>query len=199
MWWNDPHSIPTPQIETWCGSGGKRARQHKRFIIWTRQQKKGCPGEHGKVHHIWMCYTNPFTDPETWAGFEVSHSYPFCLIWLCQRTQTVWRRMRSVLGELSFHRPTEWVQRADWAALSLLPAVGPGLFTLCVQPSSINTSLLAFPGLLSGAVSHHLSPWCFNFDSCSQAPKRPNSNFYGISKSLVSYVPYGQHYMCRAR
>lgn len=42
----------------------------------------------GKSIKKWMCYTNPFTDPETWAGFEVSHSYPFCLISLCQGPQT---------------------------------------------------------------------------------------------------------------
>lgn len=42
----------------------------------------------GKSIKKWMCYTNPFTDPETWAGFEVSHSYPFCLISLCQGSQT---------------------------------------------------------------------------------------------------------------
>lgn len=64
----------------------------------------------GKSINSWMCYTNPFTGPETWAGFEVSHSYPFCLICLCQRAQTARRRMRSTLGELSFHRFLEWAR-----------------------------------------------------------------------------------------
>lgn len=36
-----------------------------------------------------------FTSAETWAGFEVSHSYPFGPIQPCHCSQMVWRRMRS--------------------------------------------------------------------------------------------------------
>lgn len=98
-----------------------------------------------------MCYTNPFTGPETWAGFEVSHSYPFCLILLCQRSQAAPRRMWSARGELSFHRPLDWARRwLSWPfCVPGRSGSGPGLsgrFRCFVWPGSVSTS----PSRLSG-------------------------------------------------
>lgn len=86
-------SLPSDRDST--QERGGREPRHKRFIIWTCQQKRTVWTQHGKVHQSWMCYTNPFTFAETWAGFEVSHSYPFGPIWPCHHSQMVWRRMRS--------------------------------------------------------------------------------------------------------
>lgn len=92
-----------------------------------------------------MCYTNPFTGPETWAGFEVSHSYPFCLILLCQRSQAAPRRMWSARGELSFHRLRDWARRwLSWPfCVPGQSGSGPGLsgrFRCFVWPDSVSTS-----------------------------------------------------------
>lgn len=92
-----------------------------------------------------MCYTNPFTGPETWAGFEVSHSYPFCLILLCQRSQVAPRRMWSGRGELSFHRLRDWARRwLSWPfCVPGRSGSGPGLsgrFRCFVWAGSVSTS-----------------------------------------------------------
>lgn len=107
MEWSAQHLHPATRDRT--QERGGREPRHKRFIIWTCQQKRTVWTEHGKVHRFWMCYTNPFTLAETWAGFEVSHSYPFGPIWPCHHSRMVWRCMRSSdpgggRGELSFHR-----------------------------------------------------------------------------------------------
>lgn len=146
------------------GRGRKRDSTHKRFIIWTCQQKRVVQSEHGKVHQFWMCYTNPFTFTETWAGFEVSHSYPFGPIWLCHCSQMVWRCMRSsnrrvvvVVGNYLFIAP---VALACWLRGSFLPRLvgecraqhaGPWpqestLFMLCVNRSSVSTGAGNLPG-----------------------------------------------------
>lgn len=138
---------------------GKRDPTHKRFIIWTCQQKTAVQGKHGKVHQIWMCYTNPFTSIEIWAGFEVSHSYPFGPIWLCHCSQMVWRRMRScgcgrVGGGLSFLL-TELFLSARAREKGTGQCTGPWplestLSSLCVSQFSVST---AAGSLLSGAAS----------------------------------------------
>lgn len=122
MEWSAQHLYPTTRDRT--QERGGREPRHKRFIIWTCQQKRTVWTEHGKVHQFWMCYTNPFTFAETWAGFEVSHSYPFGPIWPCHHSQMVWRRMRSSDtgggggGNYLFIAP---VALARWLSLSFLP------------------------------------------------------------------------------
>lgn len=96
----------------------------------------------GKSIKKWMCYINPFRDPETWAGFEVSHSYPFCLISLCRGLQTgpsiAWGLRR---GNYLF---IDWVDR--WLRWPFcVPAwanPGPG-------------SSSHFGGFVSGCLSQH--------------------------------------------
>lgn len=144
--------------------GGKRDPTHKRFIIWTCQQKRAVQSEHGKVHQIWMCYTNPFTFTETWAGFEVSHSYPFGPIWLCHCSQMVWRRMRSSDSRGENYLFIASVALACWLSSSFLTGLvgecraqhaGPWprestLFMLCLNQSSVST---AASNLLGGDAS----------------------------------------------
>lgn len=120
MEWSVQHPYPTTRNRT-REQGGKRGPTHKRFIIWTCQQKRAVWSEHGKVHQIWMCYTNPFTAAETWAGFEVSHSYPFGPIWLCHCSQTVWRCMRSWAGRGENYLFIAPVALACWLSGSFLP------------------------------------------------------------------------------
>lgn len=144
--------------------GGKRDPTHKRFIIWTCQQKRAVQSEHGKVHQFWMCYTNPFTFAETWAGFEVSHSYPFGPIWLCHCSQMVSRRMRSSDSRGENYLFIASVALACWLSCSFLTGlVGEcraqhaspwpresTLLMLCVNQSSVST---AASNLLGGDAS----------------------------------------------
>ncbi len=181
-------SIPAKPLETRPCS--KEKNKHKRFIIWTRQQQKSCLGEHGKVHQKWMCYTNPFTGPETWAGFEVSHSYPFCLILLCQRSQAAPRRMWSARGELSFHRLLDWARRwLSWPfCVPGRSGSGPGLsgrFRCFVWPGSVSTPMTV--SHLSGRDPPFQLPLLASCDATSWWSPNVYENLYKSSVNKCSF------------
>lgn len=58
---------------------GKGDPTYKRFIISTCQQKKrAVRRKHGKIHQIWMCYTNPFHVRRNMSRFW---SFPLISFW----------------------------------------------------------------------------------------------------------------------
>lgn len=136
--------------------------------------KRAVQGNMGKSIKKWMCYTNPFTDPEIWAGFEVSHSYPFCLISLCRGSQTgpsiAWG-LRG--GNYLF---IDWVDR--WLRW---PFCVPAWANL--SPGSSGH----FGGFVSGCLSQHfhshLTWWLL----------RPLSHLSMPSHSLYSSFPSSAH------
>lgn len=159
-----------------------------------------------------MCYTNPFTSAETWAGFEVSHSYQFGPIWLCNCSQMGWRCMRSSgskrggRGDYLFIAP---VALACWLSCSILPgtvreccacpygSLQPGIHTfhaLCVavlSQHSIRRSVS--PEELWAAA--HLIPhlWFLLTEVPSRTEKTEFMRFHGSS---CSCWPMFQHCTC---
>lgn len=102
MKWSAPHPYPTTRNWTheqggrWAGGWEKRIPRIRDSLFQHVNKKKGLSGANmGKSIKSECVIQILFTSAETWAGFEVSHSYPFGPIRPCHRSQMVWRRMRS--------------------------------------------------------------------------------------------------------
>lgn len=102
MKWSAPHPYPTTRNWTheqggrWAGGWEKRIPRIRDSLFQHVNKKKGLSGANmGKSIKYECVIQILFTSAETWAGFEVSHSYPFGPIRPCHRSQMVWRRMRS--------------------------------------------------------------------------------------------------------
>lgn len=144
----------------------------------------------GKSIKKWMCYTNPFTDPETWAGFEVSHSYPFCLISLCQGLQTAPALHEVCAGGIIFSS-IEWI--ADW----------DGFFVCQHEPAQVQDCLATLEALFqaasvssSPATSHDgcwgCYPTCLSMPFHSLYSPSPSSvhQLKASCQADIHYVPY---------
>ena len=116
MWWNGLYSIPTQQLETRLGpGGGKKGTAHKRFIIWTRQQKRAVRTNMGKSITS-ECVIQILSWPQK---YEQVLKFPTHILSARYASFTAHKRFDAAWGpcwgNYLFIAPAEWPWLADWA------------------------------------------------------------------------------------
>lgn len=125
---------------------GKEDPAYKRFIISTCQQKKRpVRSKHGKIHQIWMCYTNPFHVRRNMSRFW---SFPLISFWPNPA-------MSPLTNGLTPHE-VQRQKRRGWNYLFITP----------VEPHLLTELFHSPPGPVEECRAQHAGPWlresCFS-------------------------------------